>query len=243
MLESQQANFKYAPLASQQTSKPTTFQFDNFSRKASRNCSVASLASLGQIELENFRSNDSPCRNQRVDHTSPQRPHFRLDKGHTKPALQTSLHHTNPMQTTAANPRPPLFHQQQSSNSISLEDEAFLAFDLDGNFLSLNGEYYNDLLVQLNIGVVEQAKQRKSTENKDAFASSSEFSPEAQKGLISTPRHRLDSDIARPVANIFSNTISNNQSRNAKPYSSDASSGAVSGTVAQEAALKAALQR
>ena len=57
------SGFTYAHKASKDLTKPTQYCFDNSSRKASGNSTLASLSEVGDFELQAFRLNDSPCRN------------------------------------------------------------------------------------------------------------------------------------------------------------------------------------
>lgn len=129
---SQNTGFKYAGTASNDSIRPSTFNFDNQQRKISRNCSLASLSSLGVLELETLRKDDSPIR----QHDNQTRPHFSLQQCSPRSALQINpsenignysngVPHSNPQSSRN-------IHNADVSHALEDEDAAFLAFDVDG---------------------------------------------------------------------------------------------------------------
>lgn len=61
-------NFVYAPNASKGIQVPRVFNFDNAGRQRSKNSAIQTLSSLGQYEVESFRSNE--VQNMLLPHTS-----------------------------------------------------------------------------------------------------------------------------------------------------------------------------
>ena len=57
------AGFSYAHTISKDITAPKVYNFDNPSRRASNNSTLASLSEVGDFELQLFRMNESPCRN------------------------------------------------------------------------------------------------------------------------------------------------------------------------------------
>lgn len=53
------SGFNYAPKASEDFVVPTVFNFDNHSRRASNNSTLASLSEVGDFELQSFRAKNS----------------------------------------------------------------------------------------------------------------------------------------------------------------------------------------
>lgn len=56
------SKFQYAHQISKNIQRPLKFQYDNFSKRISKNCALSSLTDIGHLDLEVFRTKDSPFR-------------------------------------------------------------------------------------------------------------------------------------------------------------------------------------
>ena len=123
------AGFEYAHIASTNTTKPTTFNFETTKSRAAHNCALSSVSAIGVIDLDVYRSQEVV-----VTH-NPSAPSNSIPPRTTVVTMNTT---TNNFNITMAPTVPSLASGyvpvQQSVDEIP--DEMFLELDIEGKYLT-----------------------------------------------------------------------------------------------------------